>query len=155
MSDILVKLKVGNKSERIPIPDDIVAKELLNELVRVLELPTQQQDGRQIVYKLYHVESDSILSDDESLSDAGVANDDTCLLQMMEWRNGYIPKTSGYDDDGGDVLPKIVLFCCLALGACAGGLIGWFLFEHYLYLFLGALIGTGIAFILWIWAISW
>ena len=153
MSHIMVVLKTYDASLRISLPTDTVAKELINKLILKYKLPTQQQDGRQIVYRIHHERSNTTLSDDESLSDVGVVNNDIFLI-LMEQRNGYIPKTSEYDDDGMDVLDKIVLFCCLALGACAGGLIGWFLFEHYLYLFLGALIGTGIAFILWIWAIS-
>ncbi len=148
MSHIMVVLRTDDWSLPISLPTDTVAKLLLNQLILEYKLPTLQQDGRRIIYKIHHERSDTTLSDDESLSDVGVVNNDIILL-LKEQRNGYIPKTLGYDDDRGDLLPKILLFLgCVALGACVGGLIGAFLFEQNL--FLGALIGTGIALILWI-----
>ncbi len=87
MSNIEVILKEGNpvdpakpKGWRISLPANVTMKQLLKDLIPKLGLPTQQRDGRQLVYKLHHVQSDKTLNDNETLFGAGVANKDTCLL---------------------------------------------------------------------------
>ncbi len=85
MSDIVIVLKEGNPVERtkpkswhISLPADVLMKDLLNALIPKLGLPTQR--GGQITYKLHHVQSNRIIPDDETLTDAGVTTDDVCLL---------------------------------------------------------------------------
>jgi acyl carrier protein len=93
MHDIEVIVKEGNpvnsakpKSWRISLPANVAMEELLNAMIPKLELPVQQRDGRQIVYQLHHVQSGNTLSDNETLSDAGVANEDVCLLLRQQGR---------------------------------------------------------------------
>lgn len=64
---------------RISLPADVPVEELIDELKLKLRLPTQK-DGRRMVYKLHHVKSDYTITENETLSDAGVANNDVCLL---------------------------------------------------------------------------
>jgi len=84
MSDIVIILKEGNPVERtnkswhISLPADVPMKDLLNALVPKLGLPTQR--GGQVTYKLHHVQSNRIIPDDATLTDAGVTTDDVCLL---------------------------------------------------------------------------
>lgn len=60
--------------------DRCAMKDLLQELAPKLGLPTQQRDGQRIVYTLYHEQSGNTLSYNETLSDAGVVKNDTCLI---------------------------------------------------------------------------
>ena len=97
MSDIVIVLKEGNpveetkpKSWHISLPADVLMKDLLNALVPKLGLPTQR--GGQLTYKLHHVQSNRIIPDDETLTDAGVATDDVCLL-LREQERRIRPQT--------------------------------------------------------------
>jgi len=66
-------------------------KDLLAALIPKLRLPTKEQKGRRIVYKLHHVQSKHTLSDNETLSKAGVRDNHTCLLLCQQPRR-YVTK---------------------------------------------------------------
>lgn len=85
--DIEIILQNGNAAHpkkpyrwQLSLPANAAMKDLLTALVPGLGLPTRQRDGRDIVYKLYHVRSDRVLSSSESLDHAGVVRNDVCLI---------------------------------------------------------------------------
>jgi glycine cleavage system H protein len=91
MSDVKIVLKEDNpvepsksKSWHLSLPADAAVKHLLDALIPKLGLPTQRQDGHPIVYKLYHAKSGNTLSGSQTLSSAGVQNDDLCLLSKEQ-----------------------------------------------------------------------
>ncbi|MGD2249289.1 MAG: hypothetical protein PVF58_12855 [Candidatus Methanofastidiosia archaeon] len=84
MSDVEIILKSpdgpqNQKSWRLSLPADIGVKEIITALIPKLGLPSQYQ-SHPIHYYLYHVQSDKIISDTETLDSAGVENSDTCIL---------------------------------------------------------------------------
>lgn len=96
MSDIEIVLREENENEptesrswHLLLPADVAVKQLLTALIPKLGLPAQEGDGRQIGYRLYHVKGEYVLSDDETLNNAGVARNDILLL-LKEQGNEYV-----------------------------------------------------------------
>ena len=85
MPDIKIILKDPSdptkpRSWHLSLPADVGVKHVLDALIPKLGLPMNQHNGYPIVYNLYHVKSDTIISDNETLMSAGVAHNDVCLL---------------------------------------------------------------------------
>jgi len=62
------------------VPDDVAVKELIPELTTSLELPTTGPDGRPISYRLDSKALGRELQENESLSVAGVPEDDRLII---------------------------------------------------------------------------
>jgi hypothetical protein len=62
------------------VPDDVIVGELLPELVSALELPTTGPDGRPMSYRMDSKALGRELQEDETLSDAGVPDEDRLML---------------------------------------------------------------------------
>ena len=62
------------------VPDDVPVKELVPELTTSLQLPTTGPDGRPISYRLDSKALGRELHDEETLSVAGVPQDDRLMI---------------------------------------------------------------------------
>jgi ubiquitin-protein ligase len=62
------------------VPNDVPVQDLLIELVSLLELPTVGPDGRPMGYRLDSKALGRELSEDETLEDAGVPEDDRLII---------------------------------------------------------------------------
>ncbi len=100
MSDIEIVLRKDNpleptksKSWHLSLPADVKVKHVLNALIPKLGLPMQERGNQPIVYSLYHVQSDTIISDNETLNSAGVAHNDICLLLRKQSTHMSKPPT--------------------------------------------------------------
>lgn len=81
MADLPVTLVLPSGGTRsAEVPDDVVVKELIPELATSLELPTTGPDGRPISYRLDSKALGRELQEDETLSEAGVPQDDRLIL---------------------------------------------------------------------------
>lgn len=81
MADLLVTIILPNGGARqAEIPDDVPIRELLPELVSVLQLPTVGPDGRPMGYRLDSKALGRELGEEETLQQAGVPGEDRLLL---------------------------------------------------------------------------
>lgn len=62
------------------VPNDVPVRDLLTELISLLELPTVGPDGRPMGYRLDSKALGRELSEDETLEDAGVPEDDRLII---------------------------------------------------------------------------
>jgi hypothetical protein len=69
----------GSKKTPVELPSDVPMRRLIPALVTKMGLPTQQ-GANPITYRLDHRDSGKRLSDDETLSQAGVKEDDILSL---------------------------------------------------------------------------
>ena len=96
MTNMKIKVK-GEESEQystISLPTDaslLPVKRLLKVMIHKLDFPTQKPDGCPIVYKLYHEQTRKTLSDDQTLKDAGVVENDTFEI-LIASESGDIAK---------------------------------------------------------------
>jgi hypothetical protein len=65
----------GSKKTPVELPNDVPMRRLIPALVSKMGLPTSQ-GANPITYRLDHRASGKRLADDDSLSDAGVVEDD-------------------------------------------------------------------------------
>ncbi len=81
MSDIPVTLVLPSGGTRnAEVPDDVAVKDLLPELTTSLELPTTGPDGRPMSYRLDSKALGRELKEDETLSQAGIPQDDRLMM---------------------------------------------------------------------------
>src|SRR5574341_1615268 len=81
MADISVTLVLPAGGARTAeVPDDVPVRELLPELVSVLELPTTGPDGRPMGYRLDSKALGRELTESETLSAASVPPDDRLMI---------------------------------------------------------------------------
>ena len=81
MSDTNVTLILPAGGTRTAeVPDDVPVKELVPELTTSLQLPTTGPDGRPISYRLDSKALGRELHDEETLSVAGVPQDDRLMI---------------------------------------------------------------------------
>ncbi|MEM8859964.1 MAG: EsaB/YukD family protein [Chloroflexota bacterium] len=69
----------GSKKTPVELPDDVEMRRLIPALVTKMGLPTSQ-GANPITYRIDHRASGKRLSEDETLSDAGVVTDDILSL---------------------------------------------------------------------------
>jgi hypothetical protein len=62
------------------VPDDVPVKELLPELVSLLELPTTGPDGRPMSYRVDSKALGRELQEEETLAEAAVPEEDRLML---------------------------------------------------------------------------
>lgn len=81
MADIPVTLVLPAGGTRTAeVPDDVPVKELLPELVSLLELPTTGPDGRPMSYRVDSKALGRELQEDETLAGAQVPAEDRLML---------------------------------------------------------------------------
>ena len=81
MADIPVTLVLPSGGTRTAeVPDDVQMRELLGELVSLLELPTTGPDGRPMSYRLDSKALGRELQEDETLAEAEVPEDDRLMI---------------------------------------------------------------------------
>lgn len=81
MADIPVSLVLPAGGTRTAeVPDDVSVKELLPELVSLLELPTTGPDGRPMSYRIDSKALGRELQEEETLAEAEVPEDDRLML---------------------------------------------------------------------------
>lgn len=81
MADIPVTLVLPAGGTRTAeVPDDVPVKELLPELVSLLELPTTGPDGRPMSYRIDSKALGRELQENETLAEAQVPQDDRLML---------------------------------------------------------------------------
>ena len=81
MADIEVTIVLPNGGARkAEVPDDIQVKDLLSEFTSLLELPTVGPDGRPMGYRLDSKALGRELQEAETLSEAGVPDEDRLIL---------------------------------------------------------------------------
>lgn len=71
----------GNKEQQASLPDDIAVNRILVKLAEKMELPLTGPDGNPISYKFIHKASGKQLTDEQTLEEAGVQEDDVLRLQ--------------------------------------------------------------------------
>jgi ubiquitin-protein ligase len=81
MPDVEVTVVLPNGGARkADVPNDVPVRELLTELTSLLELPTVGPDGRPMGYRLDSKALGRELKEDETLSNAGVPEQDRLIL---------------------------------------------------------------------------
>jgi hypothetical protein len=81
MADIPVTLVLpAGGSRTAEVPDDVPVKELLPELVSLLELPTTGPDGRPMSYRIDSKALGRELQEEETLAEAEVPNEDRLMM---------------------------------------------------------------------------
>jgi uncharacterized ubiquitin-like protein YukD len=81
MSDLPVTVVLPSGGSRTAeVPNDVPVKELLPELTTSLELPVTGPDGRPMSYRLDSKALGRELSEDETLSQAGVPEGDRLMM---------------------------------------------------------------------------
>ena len=70
----------GNKRQTAELPDDAPVDRILTVLVDRLSLPRNGPDGAPMSYKFHHKASGKQLQDEQTLSEAGVAEGDVLRL---------------------------------------------------------------------------
>ncbi|MGH2959880.1 MAG: EsaB/YukD family protein [Solirubrobacterales bacterium] len=78
--DLTVVDATGNKTEEVSVPETVPAGRIVSKLVQLLQLPATGPDGQPLSYKFHHKQSGRQISDDETLADAGVAENDVLRL---------------------------------------------------------------------------
>ncbi|RQD69204.1 MAG: hypothetical protein D5S00_07485 [Tindallia sp. MSAO_Bac2] len=71
----------GNKEQQASLPTDIPVNRILVKLAEKMELPTTGPDGNPISYKFIHKASGKQLTDEQTLAEAEVQEDDVLRLQ--------------------------------------------------------------------------
>ena len=81
MADLPVTLVLPSGGTRnAEVPDDVEIRELMPELTTSLELPTTGPDGRPMSYRLDSKALGRELREEETLSEAGVPEDDRLII---------------------------------------------------------------------------
>lgn len=78
--DLTIVDATGNKAEEVSVPDTVAAGRIVGKLVQLLELPAVGPDGQPLSYKFHHKQSGRQISDNETLEDAGVKDNDVLRL---------------------------------------------------------------------------
>lgn len=76
---VIIYDPTGSKKTPVELPADVPMRRLIPALVTKMGLPTSQ-GGNPITYRLDHRSSGKRLSEDMSLNDASVSNDDILSL---------------------------------------------------------------------------
>lgn len=79
--DVVIVDVTGNKEQEASLPDDAPVRRIIARLIQMMSLPAVGPDGQPISYKFVHKASGKQISDEQSLSDANVADGDVLRLQ--------------------------------------------------------------------------
>ncbi|HEX2698385.1 MAG TPA: ubiquitin-conjugating enzyme E2 [Anaerolineales bacterium] len=81
MPDLNVTIVLPSGGARTAeVPDDVAVQELMSEFTSLLELPTTGPDGRPMTYRLDSKALGRVLKEEETLSAAGVPENDRLML---------------------------------------------------------------------------
>src|SRR5512147_3031459 len=81
MPDLNVSLVLPSGGARTAeVPDDVIVRDLLPEFTSLLELPTVGPDGRPMTYRLDSKALGREIKEDETLSAAGIPQNDRLVL---------------------------------------------------------------------------
>ena len=95
MSDLNVTLILPSGGARnAEIPDDVSVRELLVELTSLLQLPTVGPDGRPMAYRIDSKALGRELSENETLAEANVPENDRLMVTADITAGGYV--SGGY-----------------------------------------------------------
>jgi hypothetical protein len=78
--DLTVIDATGNKTEEVTVPGDVASGRIVGRLVELLQLPVTGPDGQPLSYKFHHKQSGRQISDNQTLAEAGVADNDVLRL---------------------------------------------------------------------------
>ncbi|HEY3267034.1 MAG TPA: EsaB/YukD family protein [Armatimonadota bacterium] len=70
----------GNKEQQATLPDDAPVRRIIARLVEMMQLPSTDPGGQLLSYKFQHKASGMQLTDEQTLADAGVKDDDVLRL---------------------------------------------------------------------------
>lgn len=70
----------GNKQQEAVLPDDAPVKRIIEALLPKMKMPVTGPDGEPISYKFHHKASGKQLTENQSLSEAGVKEGDVLRL---------------------------------------------------------------------------
>ena len=79
--NVLILDATGNKEQEASLPDDAPVSRVLGKLVQMMNLPVVGPDGQPMSYKFHHKASGKQLTGEQTLSDAGVKENDVLRLQ--------------------------------------------------------------------------
>lgn len=79
--DVTVIDVTGSREQVASLPDDAPVRRVISKLVELMSLPAHGPDGAPLSYRFHHKSSGRQLSDDETLSQAGVRPGDVLRLQ--------------------------------------------------------------------------
>ena len=83
MGKVNVKIvdTTGSKEQDATVPDDVPVRRVMAKLIQMMSLPVTGPDGQPMSYKFHHKASGKQLTDEQTLSDAGVQDGDVLRLQ--------------------------------------------------------------------------
>ena len=83
MGKVNVKIvdTTGSKEQDATVPDDVPVRRVMAKLIQMMSLPVTGPDGQPMSYKFHHKVSGKQLTDEQTLSDAGVQDGDVLRLQ--------------------------------------------------------------------------
>ncbi len=79
--NVVIMDATGSKEQKASLPDDAPVRRIIAKLVQMMSLPTTGPDGQPLSYKFHHKASGKQLTDEQTLGDAGVQDDDILRLQ--------------------------------------------------------------------------
>jgi WXG100 protein secretion system (Wss), protein YukD len=74
--NLIVVDQTGSKSEELTMSETVPAGRLVGRVVQMMNLPSVGHDGQPLSYKFHHKRTGRQLADDETLVEAGVADND-------------------------------------------------------------------------------
>ncbi|MCP4258522.1 MAG: hypothetical protein GY774_13630 [Planctomycetes bacterium] len=117
MTNMKIKVKHEGADQyfTISLPTDaslLPVKRLLKVMIHKLDFPTQKQNGSPIAYKLYHEQTRKALSDNQTLKDAGVVENDTFEILIASEsgdiaKNAAVSKQRTKKDDQSNEKPDV------------------------------------------------
>jgi uncharacterized ubiquitin-like protein YukD len=78
--NVMIIDATGNKQQEAVLPDDAPIKRIIEALLPKMKMPVTGPDGEPISYKFHHKASGKQLTENQSLSDAGVKEGDVLRL---------------------------------------------------------------------------
>lgn len=78
--DVIITDATGSREQEATLPDDAPTIRLIAKLIELMDLPITGPDGQPLSYKFHHRASGRQLRDDQTLTEAGVAEGDSLRL---------------------------------------------------------------------------
>lgn len=78
--NVLIIDATGNKQQEAMLPDDAPVKRILEALLPKMKMPIVGPDGDTLSYKFHHKVSGKQLTEEQTLSEAGVKDGDVLRL---------------------------------------------------------------------------
>ena len=78
--NVLIIDATGNKQQEAMLPDDAPVKRIMEALLPKMKMPLNGPDGEPLSYKFHHKVSGKQLTEEQTLSEAGVKEGDVLRL---------------------------------------------------------------------------